>query len=287
MAWKKADKNNIKQLENFLLKNEVKCVSFSSKLKSTNSLSFFKNNTVLINENPKSHKIYEAILLSNHGLILPILDNENNLKIDNSQADEIFRNYSKKLFSILGIKKDVKKLQSYFYNTEIKKTVDYHLMLMNFSFFHKNETGNLNEGIKIRKTGIKDTEYLFELQKKYEKEEVLLNTDRFNKKLCIANLKMNLKTQVIYCAEYKDNAISKAGTNARGYKIDQIGGVFTEKKYRGRNVTLHVLKHLLNELSTEKEAVCLFVKKSNIHAINLYKKTGFKIIDEYRIAYYL
>jgi hypothetical protein len=284
MSWKAADTRYIKPLELFLRKHEIKCVSFSSKIKSMNPLTFFKNNTILINTDNLTHEIEEAVLFTRHGLVLPILNNISTFSSDIINREKNLKNYSGKLFSILGIKRDTVKIQSCFNNIDVKELIDYHLMILDFKNIKK--TCNNLPDFHIRKAGIKDTDFLLKLQRNYEMEEVLLDSRDFNKKLCIANLKNSLKTQIIYCAEYNGKAVSKAGTNARGFKIDQIGGVYTDKKFRGRNISLHVLQMLFTDLNREKKAVCLFVKKSNPAAINLYLKLGFEIIDQYRIVYY-
>ena len=140
--------------------------------------------------------------------------------------------------------------------------------------------------ITIRKALPKDLKYILELQENYEKEEVLLDPDSFNKKLCAANLKQSLKSQIIYIAEHNKKAISKAATNARGFNTDQLGGIYTVKEFRGNNISALVLKELFSEIQKDKNIVSLFVKKDNYAAINLYKKIGFTIIDDYRITYY-
>lgn len=292
MGWKIAHKKNIKFLKNFLLERELECVLFSSRVKPylnrklTNSydLSFFKNHTILINEDLISHKIKEAILLTKHGLVLPILSKNMNFKIKNPSVINFLEKYTKKIFSILGNKHSVLKLQYYFNNNNVD-LVDYHLMILDLNNREQNNLSNLN-GITIRKAKPFDTDFIFELQENYEKEEVLIDKEKFNKKLCMTNLKFSLKNQIIFIAEHNGKAVSKAGTNARGFKIDQIGGVYTKKEFRGRNISALVLKELFSELSKEKNTVCLFVKKDNHAAIKLYKKIGFSIIDEYRIVYY-
>ena len=131
MGWKIAHKKDIKYLKVFLLKNEVKCVSFSSRIKpylakktiNPNYLSIFKNHTLLINEDFITHKIKEAILLTKYGLILPILEDSSNFKIKNPSVITILKKCSDKLFSILGTKKSVLKLQCFF-NENISNVID-------------------------------------------------------------------------------------------------------------------------------------------------------------------
>ncbi len=292
MGWKIANKTNIKFLKNFLLERELECVSFSSRIKPYLNrklakpyyLSLFKNHTILINEDTISHKIKEAILLTNHGLTLPILDKSLHFKIKNLSVSNLLGLYKEKIFSILGSKHSVLKLQNYFKNNNIE-LIDYHLMILDLKNIEQNNLPNLNS-ITIRKAKPSDTDFIFDLQENYEKEEVLLDKDKFNKKLCITNLKHSLKNQIIFIAERDGVAISKAGTNARGFKIDQIGGVYTKKEFRGRNISALVLKELFSQIGKYKKAVSLFVKKDNQAAIKLYKKIGFNIIDDYRIVYY-
>jgi predicted GNAT family acetyltransferase len=80
--------------------------------------------------------------------------------------------------------------------------------------------------------------------------------------------------------------VAKAGTNARGFGVDQIGGVFTLEKLRNSGIAFRVMEELLRQVFAHKDMACLFVKKDNLPALALYKRLGFATADSYRISYF-
>jgi hypothetical protein len=115
---------------------------------------------------------------------------------------------------------------------------------------------------------------------------VVINRQRFSEQACRQNLKRSLRRQLVLMAECNGKVVAKAGTNARGFATDQIGGVFTVEKERNRGVASLVMVELLGRIFSEKSMVCLFVKKNNMPALSLYRKLGFTIADGYRINYF-
>jgi hypothetical protein len=104
--------------------------------------------------------------------------------------------------------------------------------------------------------------------------------------LCRNLLKASLKNELTYYAEHRGNVVAKAGTNARGFRFDQLGGVFTAPAYRNRGVAARVLAALLRDANKDGRRACLFVKDHNAAAVRLYEKLGFQIRDRFRIAYF-
>ena len=100
------------------------------------------------------------------------------------------------------------------------------------------------------------------------------------------NLKRTLKDQRVFVALLNGIPVAKAGTNARGYGYDQIGGVFTRVKLRNRGIGTTVMQTLMKEIAKDGKKVCLFVKKTNPSALAMYANIGFKTVGEYRISYY-
>ena len=127
---------------------------------------------------------------------------------------------------------------------------------------------------------------MLDVHEGYEIEEVLLNPSRFNSTAAQILLKKNLKTEIIYYAEYKGSAIAKAGTNARGIFFNQIGGVYTVPKFRGRGVADNLLRTLMEKIKSDNKQASLFVKKENNAAIKLYIRAGFSYCGNYRISYF-
>jgi predicted GNAT family acetyltransferase len=138
----------------------------------------------------------------------------------------------------------------------------------------------------VRKAGPYDAESLFPIQKCYELEEVVITPAHFNEAQCMKSLRLALREQLVYVAELDGVPVSKAATNARGYKVDQIGGVYTVPQERGKGLGKAVVSELLKTVFSEKQAACLFVKKHNRSALALYERLGFSPVTDYVISYY-
>jgi hypothetical protein len=155
---------------------------------------------------------------------------------------------------------------------------------------HRLWTPPLGAGVRVRRADPADAAALFPLQKAYEQEEVLLDPAHFNDAICLRSLLQSLREEILFVLETESPAkvrlVAKAGTNARGYTVDQIGGVYTLPAERGKGLGRAVMAGLLKEIFREKAGACLFVKKKNRPAIALYHGLGFLPATEYSISYY-
>ena len=140
--------------------------------------------------------------------------------------------------------------------------------------------------IVVRRADAADANFLFPIQKLYELEEVVITPSHFDDGQCLRSLRIALKEQIVYVAELSGAAVAKAGTNARGYTVDQIGGVYTVPSERGKGLGKAVVSELLKNVFSEKKEACLFVKKHNRSAIALYERLGFAPVNDYVISYY-
>jgi len=141
-------------------------------------------------------------------------------------------------------------------------------------------------GLTIRRATPLDTELLFDIQRQYEIEEVLLPGNAFNAAASRQHLRETLRQQMVLFAEIAGTAVAKAGTNARGLCYDQIGGVFTEPRFRSRGISTMLMTRLLGDLARDGKGASLFVKYGNHAALRLYRKLGFKEEGGFRISYY-
>jgi len=81
--------------------------------------------------------------------------------------------------------------------------------------------------------------------------------------------------------------ISKANLHGVSKNYFQIGGVVTLKKYRREGYAQRVVSSLCNfHFNKGLKYGLLFTGKNNFAAQNLYKKLGFKLVDEFIIAEY-
>ena len=99
-------------------------------------------------------------------------------------------------------------------------------------------------------------------------------------------LKRSLRDELVYVAELDGVPVAKAATNARGFGVDQIGGVYTVPEKRSKGLAARVVADLLETVFRDKAAACLFVKKKNRPALALYDRLGFTPVTDYIISYY-
>jgi uncharacterized protein len=90
----------------------------------------------------------------------------------------------------------------------------------------------------------------------------------------------------VFAAEEGGVIVAKAGTNARGFGVDQIGGVYTLPARRGRGLGYALMVALLAEIGAEGRMPALFVKPGNAPARALYRGLGFRDIGDYRADYF-
>ena len=91
--------------------------------------------------------------------------------------------------------------------------------------------------------------------------------------------------EIVLYGSINNIPIVKAGTNARGYNYDQIGGVFTDISQRHQGYATAVMIKLLKKIFSQDKSASLFVKPDNINAIKIYKALGFVKKANFRIAY--
>lgn len=144
----------------------------------------------------------------------------------------------------------------------------------------------------VRRAGPPDLDLLFPLQEAYEREEVLTPIHEFNPAACRAALARSLELQLVFVAEEipargPRRAVAKAQTNARGFRVDQVGGVFTLPERRGRGAAAALMAVLLAEIGRAGRGASLFVKPGNAPALALYRGLGFEGIGAYRADYFL
>jgi RimJ/RimL family protein N-acetyltransferase len=164
--------------------------------------------------------------------------------------------------------------------------IDYHLMELEKRDYSPSALPPAPEGLRLREAGPPDARGLYPLQRDYELEEVLIEPGHFDPQACLANLRRTLRRQIVFLAELDGRLVSKAGTNARGFDADQIGGVFTVEGERGRGLARRVMHALLERIFQEKSQASLFVKKLNPAAVALYRRLGFRELEDFRISYF-
>lgn len=221
--------------------------------------------------------------------LIAVKNNQVYLRITDSlipEAVKILDSYSH-FFSIYGEKKIVDSISG---KLRLKKRsqVDYYVMRIDLE---KTVFSGLEyEGFYCSPADETHFDLLKKLQHYYNIEEVYKGEFFYPYKLEMKSFKEKLRIRenfAVFTDEPHTKAVSKIYTNAESSDAYQIGGVYTLKKYRKKGFSFFCLVHLLNHaLRQKKRYVYLFVNKSNIPAISLYKKAGFSIEAETVIAYY-
>ena len=276
-------------LIDFLKRDEWRTVGFTSRIKDNIAFRWSGRHhfAVLLNEMKSTgpEAIAEAVLLTRNGLIVPILSDGQPFTLDRcDQMRILLQRFSLRLHSIMGPRDSVIKMERLF-SAKAYAKIDYHLMVRTLNRENGRPVPPLSN-LMVSRAGPEDSERLFSLQKAYEIEEVCLDPSHFNESVSRILFKNNLRKQIIFFTEAGGLPVAKAGTNARGFNVDQIGGVFTKSGFRRNGIATYLMKVLLEYLSVEKKAVTLFVKRDNPSALALYRKLEFEERGSYRITYY-
>ncbi len=132
---------------------------------------------------------------------------------------------------------------------------------------------NIDSNLKLKKISIFNIKKVVSL---YEEIGEFQNTT-------IEGLRSNLRSGRGYCIEDRKKVISMAKSTAENKNTAMIIGVGTHPKYRNKGLATKCLLKLCEELLEENIKPCLFY--DNEDAGKLYRKLGFKTIDEWSIYY--
>ena len=275
MSWRQAGRRDLHTLLEFLLPHEARFVPFTSRLRSGS-----RGFEVYMEEGPAG-EVRAALLHTSNGLLLPAFADP---LPEPKELARVLSELRPTVHSIMGDGRCVHATEA---SLPLPPTtsVDYFLMAVEAGRRH----ASIRErppGLLVRMADAGDADLLFPLQRGYELEEVVISPSHFSEGQCMRMLRVSLREQLVAVAELLGAAVGKAGTNARGYKVDQIGGVYTAPTERGKGIGAAVVSELLSRVFQDKREACLFVKKHNRSAIALYERLGFEPVTEYVISYY-
>jgi RimJ/RimL family protein N-acetyltransferase len=287
VSWKKAEAGDLPELLALARAQEGRAVHFSSRLRPARTggragLPSRLEATVLVHRT--GAEATAALLLTSGGLLLPLLAAPGQEGIAAPRFPS-WRGLARALHSIMGPLREVRWAESNL-PFPARVSVDYHLMGLKKRDYLPPALAPAPAGLRLREAGPQDARGLYPLQRDYELEEVLIEPGHFDPQACLANLRKTLRRQIVIMAELDGRPVSKAGTNARGFDADQIGGVFTVEDERGRGLARRVMVVLLERIFREKSLASLFVKKLNPAAVALYHRLGFREQEDFRISYF-
>ncbi len=288
MKWHRAGKRDLSQLLDFLLPHEWRAVPYTSRLRRLGKTAFPTALEASVLVYKDGSNIQGTMMLSSAGLLLPIFTP------GRGQSQTVppgpfpgWKDLAFRLYSVMGPIDEVGWLEAVL-PLRAGVSIDYHLMIQNRASFSnaRRESFPYPPGLVVRTAYPRDLAALLPLQIRYELEEVVITRERYSEQACRQNLRRSLRQQLVLMAELNGKVVAKAGTNARGFTVDQIGGVFTVEDARNSGIAFRVMEELLRRIFSEKSTVCLFVKKNNLPALALYGKLGFRVADGYRISYF-
>jgi hypothetical protein len=275
MSWRQAGRRDLAALLEFLLPEEALFVPFTSRLRD-GSRGF-----EIHMDADATGAVRDCFLHTAGGLLLPALSAEAR---DRKELPVLLNSLRPMVHSIMGVGRCVEVIEAHLPLPPTTR-VEYFLMTLAAGSRHPVLPPD-PPGLRVRRADPYDAELLFPMQKCYELEEVVITPAHFNGAQCMKSLRLALREQLVYVAEIGGIPVSKAATNARGYKVDQVGGVYTVPQERGKGLGKVVVSELLKKVFSEKQAACLFVKKHNRAALALYERLGFSPVTDYVISYY-
>jgi ribosomal protein S18 acetylase RimI-like enzyme len=275
MSWRPAGRRDLPAILELLLRDEALCVPVTSRL-----LAGARGCEVYLNADARGN-VSECILFTSAGLLLPVLAGED---ATHDGLGDVLRGLSPAVHSIMGVGRCVGGAESLLPLPPTTR-IEYFLMTLPRASLRPLLPHD-SSGVLLRKADPYDAEALFPLQKEYELEEVVIDPTHFSDAQCMKLLKHALRDELIFVAELDGVPVAKAATNARGFGVDQIGGVYTVPEKRSKGLGARVVAELLEAVFVDKGAACLFVKKRNRPAIALYDRLGFAPVTDYIISYY-
>jgi predicted GNAT family acetyltransferase len=275
MSWRQSTRKDLPALLDFLLPEEALFVPFTSRLR-TGARGFEVYMDV-----DDTGAVRGCFLYTSGGLLLPAFSPDGQ---DTRALSTLLNSLRPMVHSIMGVGRCVGVIEACLPLPPAAR-VEYFLMTLAAGSRHPVLPPDPPE-LRVRRADPYDAELLFPLQKCYELEEVVITPGHFNEGQCMKSLRQALREQLVYLAEIQGEPVAKAATNARGYTVDQVGGVYTVTDHRGKGIGKAVVSRLLKTVFAEKKEACLFVKKHNRAAIALYERLGFSPATDYVISYY-
>ena len=277
-SWRKISRDEQHKAEVYLRARERLCVTASARF-------------LHIGEN-RSHLWYlpgpegevSALLLHSRQSLFPVFD-----KNPLIPGPRFLNRFLVKvpIHSLQGLKEDVELLetlmedQGYF----TAERIDYELLSLD-NTPAPNSLRASPAGLVLRSPLPEDEEYLFALQSAYEQEEVLPKNAVFSPAACRMNLEKILRSEHILLAELDGQLVGKINTSAESFSRYQIGGVYVRPDCRGRGIAAKMTAVFAQNLMAQGKGLTLFVKKRNAAAKAVYRRTGFTVLEDYRISYY-
>ncbi|MDR1625120.1 MAG: GNAT family N-acetyltransferase [Spirochaetia bacterium] len=284
MSWAFARRAELPALRGLLCEREWECASLTGRLLAGGKYALPASGSARLALRGENGRPRQVLYMTKSGLVIPYFPGLPAADAREAQAARgIFRSAWGKLSILVGLKTYVQTFTAWL-GMDPLVSVDYYLMAS--AGFPQELPRAGAFPLEIRRAKAADLPAILPLQEAYEKEEILFRDEDYSASKTRSELKLNLKTQLVYLGFYAGRLIAKGATNARGFTCDQIGGVYTLPDFRGRGIARLLMRRLLWHIFADGKTACLFVKKHNLPALRLYGGLGFRIAENYRISYF-
>lgn len=293
-VWKLAHERDLTTLSNFLQEREWEHVSFSGHLLEGRTWRLprrYRKRIFLlrgVNGNGRGgDDLRGAVLQTANGFVYPVFHSDE--LPDQQFVEPLIRELETgfgKVTTLMGVYEDVRAVEARI-SRRPHYAIDYDLLAYPqggpLEPLRRRASG---KALDIRPATLADLKALLPLQEAYEREEVLLPGRSLNPGITTRVLHQSIERQLVLLASLQGRVVAKAATNARGGSYDQLGGVFTDREFRGRGFGTAVVAEITRMILRQNRGVSLFVKKDNLAARRLYSGLGFAHVSDLRIIYY-
>ncbi|MHB9291863.1 hypothetical protein Holit_00949 [Hollandina sp. SP2] len=268
----------IVQVEAFLQTREPYCVAAAARF-----LQRGVQDHIWLQENRYAgQERISGLIIQSKGALFPVFKGISPRSLKNFLVQDL---QNLRFYAVQGIRKDVALLEQVLALRGVcsTKQVDYDLMVLD------QEPAWLTSrvpGLILRYAEPRDMEGLFHLQAAYEQEEVIPQGGVFNPALCRLSMEHIMTHEYLLLAQWKSKILGKINTNAASFSRYQIGGVYVCPDYRGLGIASYMGAAFVKTLRATGRGFSLFVKKQNCAAREVYRRIGFKVLEDYRISYY-
>ncbi len=282
MNFRLLKRSTFNQLVEFLKADEWQHVHLTSRLKESGNVlpcTIADGRIWLLSDRGGIHG---CLYMARHGLVIPVFKSQEFHSRAETFLRRLIMSRQNSIYSVTGMRCQVDLIVNL---SSTKPVHNVHYRMLTYDS-QKSRDEIRNPSIRIDMADPSDFEKLWPLEKAYQNEEVVRAGYSLNENHARMLFSHSLKNQLIYYITLGGHTIAKAGTNARGWNYDQIGGVYVDPAYRNRGMGRQVMQELLKAADRENRRVCLFVKETNKPALSLYSSLGFNDRGSFRISYW-
>ncbi|MCL2520193.1 MAG: GNAT family N-acetyltransferase [Spirochaetaceae bacterium] len=278
--WTRANKQHLAAVSLYLLKDEVKHLTLSSRFHRGGRRLWPSGQLVFVNLE-QDYSVSGVVLADSKGYLLTSFNPA--LKHDFTRVI-LAINYSIKVFCMIGQPEELQFFYGFFYDN-LSVVVDY--TLMNYHIWQPLPRVTLKLNCKLLESTTSHYKALLPLEEAFLREEVIIkntkNTASIEK--ILSKYRKRLQNERMFHLVIDKKIVTKAGFTAEAYHYDMLGGVFTVTDYRRQGLSTALVAAMQGNAKRRGKGVGLFVKNGNEAALQLYYKNGFSKVGVLQVIY--